>query len=147
MRPMDLFHNNKSKPDGKQTVCKDCKKKSDKKYYQDNKPQMRESIARSRSDRNKKNQALMIEYLDGRNCVECGERDVRVLEFDHRERSEKKSNISTLMSDVCSWDRILEEIALCDILCANCHRIKTHEENNSYKHRALISSISGPTIN
>src|SRR5262249_2796711 len=26
-----------------------------------------------------------------------------------------------------SWERIAEEIAKCDVVCANCHRIRTHE--------------------
>ena len=60
-------------------------------------------------------------------CVDCGERDIRVLEFDHV-RGKKVANISTLATTGSCWRRIAEEIAKCEIRCANCHRRKTFEQ-------------------
>jgi len=55
-------------------------------------------------------------------CKICGEDRVPCLDFHHRDFSEKDMNISRYIS---SWkiERILKEIAKCDILCSNCHRI------------------------
>lgn len=56
-------------------------------------------------------------------CVDCGEVDPIVLEFDHV-RGIKKFDISK-RDGGCSVSRLLAEIKKCDIRCANCHRRKT----------------------
>ena len=38
---------------------------------------------------------------------------------------------------------VSEEINKCDILCANCHKIKTHRENNSWRHQFFIEQTKG----
>ena len=35
------------------------------------------------------------------------------------------------MGSSCSWKTVVEEIKKCRVLCANCHRLKTHE-NKEY---------------
>jgi len=73
----------------------------------------------------------MWEYLLKNPCIDCGEKDPIVLDFDHTNPKEKKGNISSwVASSTRSWETILEEIAKCQIRCANCHRRKTHKENN-----------------
>ena len=86
--------------------------------------------------------ARMAAYLAARQCVDCGERDIRCLEFDHRDRSTKTKAVALLVRDGVSWDVILEEIEKCDVRCANCHRRKTAAENNSWRHRVFFSSMS-----
>lgn len=56
-------------------------------------------------------------------CVDCGNSDRRVLEFDHV-RGEKKYPLSYLKSSSMSILVIDEELAKCEIRCANCHRIR-----------------------
>lgn len=56
-------------------------------------------------------------------CVDCGLKDPRALDFDHV-RGTKSFTIS--YGDY-SPSRLLEEIAKCDVRCANCHRIQTAE--------------------
>lgn len=48
----------------------------------------------------------------------------QVLEFDHRPDEDKKFNISDGMV-VGTMEDLISEIAKCDIVCANCHRIRT----------------------
>lgn len=59
-------------------------------------------------------------------CIDCQENNFLVLEFDHV-RGSKKANISTMMKKptTFSLDMVKEEIAKCEIRCANCHRIRT----------------------
>ena len=64
-------------------------------------------------------------------CCHCGNNDFRVLDFDHLDRDKKSLNVSEAMKRGCALETIKEEIKKCQVLCANCHRIKTYEENQS----------------
>jgi hypothetical protein len=55
------------------------------------------------------------------------------LDFDHRDPQEKEFCISSALSTVPRLKRLRKEIDKCDILCANCHRIKTAQSNNNFK--------------
>jgi len=59
-------------------------------------------------------------------CKDCGKQyNPWVMDFDHREPENKSFSIS---AGICnSLDRIKEEILKCDLLCANCHRERTHK--------------------
>lgn len=59
-------------------------------------------------------------------CIRCGEKDVACLDFHHRNGKEDKlGHIGVIRK--FGRDRILAEIAKCDVLCANCHR-KHHRD-------------------
>jgi len=62
-------------------------------------------------------------------CADCSQRYPHyVMDFDHRTGEKKFFNISVAGGQTrLSWERIAEEIAKCDVVCANCHRIRTHE--------------------
>jgi hypothetical protein len=74
------------------------------------------------------------EYKLARGCVDCGYRKAAVaLDFDHRDPELKVANIAAML-----WKNITlieAEIAKCDIRCACCHRIKTHELDESRNRR------------
>jgi hypothetical protein len=57
-------------------------------------------------------------------CVDCGENNHIVLDFDHL--SNKKYNVSRMIHDGFSWAAIKKEISKCEVVCSNCHRIRTH---------------------
>jgi hypothetical protein len=59
-------------------------------------------------------------------CTDCGIKDYRVLEFDHTEDN-KEIEISRALSTRLHMDTILKEIEKCEVVCANCHRIRTIE--------------------
>jgi hypothetical protein len=69
------------------------------------------------------NQTLRRRYLLRHPCVDCGEVDTRVLEFDHV-RGRKSAAISFLVRIGYPWQRIVKEIAKCEVRCANCHRLR-----------------------
>jgi hypothetical protein len=56
-------------------------------------------------------------------CADCGESDPVVLEFDHVQTG-KTANVAKLVYSA-SVQRILDEIRLCEVVCANCHRRRT----------------------
>tara|TARA_R110000772_G_scaffold23688_1_gene63190 strand:+ start:123 stop:527 length:405 start_codon:yes stop_codon:yes gene_type:complete len=119
-KSLDNFANNKSRKDGLQRTCRECVKVKDKEWFQNN---------RQKYYNNNKI------YYDYRNdfinryksifgkCVDCGNEDPRVLDFDHLK--EKTMNVSEMKRH--SLGKIKEEIRKCEVRCSNCHRIKTHE--------------------
>jgi hypothetical protein len=85
-----------------------------------------------------------IDRLKSVPCADCGKRyDPYVMDFDHRDPSEKKREISHLLNKTSSpWPRIVEEISKCDVVCVNCHRLRTwHPPRRLDKRRLLIISL------
>ena len=62
---------------------------------------------------------LLLEYFVEHPCVDCGETDPVVLEFDHLR--DKRFTIGAKLATY-PWADILAEIGKCDVVCANCHR-------------------------
>jgi 5-methylcytosine-specific restriction endonuclease McrA len=90
----------------------------------------------TRSSRNWKKrkrdiQEKIIAYLQTHQCVDCGEADWQVLEFDHRDRDKKIDAVSNMVNR-CGWPQVEREIAKCDVRCANCHRRKTAKDLDHY---------------
>ena len=75
-------------------------------------------------------QAIADEAKRKSGCVDCGLRPevLQVLEFDHREDEEKLFDVSDRMTSG-NLDDLRREIAKCDVVCANCHRIRTVKRN------------------
>ena len=72
-------------------------------------------------------------YLSTHPCIDCGEKDILVLEFDHQNPRLKKGDIGQMVKRGLNLKVIIAEIAKCDVRCANCHRRKTARETNSWK--------------
>lgn len=68
-------------------------------------------------------------YLANKSCVSCGSTDR--LQFHHRNPDERTDDVNFTRSD----ERVLAEIAKCDILCHDCHRARhamKHGTNSMY---------------
>lgn len=76
---------------------------------------------------------LLAVYFATHPCIDCGESDVRCLEFDHRDGASKISEVTVLIRRNGSRQRILEEIEKCDVRCANCHRRVTAERGGHWR--------------
>jgi hypothetical protein len=81
--------------------------------------------------------AVIADRLAG-GCVDCGERDVEVLDFDHR--SGKRANISEMPRNGYSLKAIVAEIDLCEVRCGNCHRRRTAAERDFSRVRFLAAA-------
>lgn len=72
------------------------------------------------------NKRFIIEYLKNHPCVDCGNSDIRILEFDHI-KGIKSGNVTQMARNGCDTSKLLQEIDKCEIRCCNCHRIATIE--------------------
>ena len=90
----------------------------------------KQKIRIGRKLRRLSNRHQIVKYLLNNSCVDCGEDDILVLEFDHV-RGEKFKEVSKMMR--YSWERISEEIAKCEIRCCNCHTRRHMIEEDTFK--------------
>lgn len=74
--------------------------------------------------------AAWIQSLKDSPCLDCGGRfRPEAMDFDHRASEEKAFAISK--QPTLSEVRILAEIAKCDLVCSNCHRVRTADRRAS----------------
>jgi hypothetical protein len=77
-----------------------------------------------------------VRQLKSEPCVDCEHTfHPTAMQFDHV-RGVKVLKVSDLVARGCSRAKILAEIAKCELVCANCHAVRTHERRN----------ISGATL-
>jgi len=127
---------------GRQPFCKVCQSEYQKIYYRENKAAQIARCGKRRDEEVKRNQIYLIDYLKDHPCVDCGESDIVVLQFDHV-RDKKAEDISRMMS--YPWKTILKEISKCEVRCANDHARRTSERRKDYKWTAGVSGNIHPS--
>ena len=86
-------------------------------------------------------QAAMLDELRDAPCVDCGRRyPACAMDFDHRDGSSKAVGVTRLIGRA-GTTRILAEVAKCDIVCANCHRDRTHRRRSRGRDRAGVAQL------
>lgn len=106
--------------------CKSCQREKWLAWYGDEENR-KKHIAHNRPHaiKNKRKLLETIQVLKKRPCTDCGvEYPPYVMDFDHV-RGEKVSNVSQIIN-VGSLAKALAEIEKCEVVCSNCHRIRTH---------------------
>ena len=78
---------------------------------------------------------IVLQQALGGECVSCGLTDSRLLDFDHIDPANKTMMISQSLSK--PFELLLAEAKKCQLMCPNCHRIKTLEAGNfnAYRYR------------
>lgn len=111
----------------RQTKCKVCVRAYNQTHYQRDPSQY---IVRKAK--------LRIKYRDrvaqikASPCMDCDQSfHFSAMDFDHPEGCEKLNNVSAMIGSGWSWSRIQAEIAKCDLVCSNCHRVRTFQRRNS----------------
>jgi hypothetical protein len=131
-KPEAEFNRSKGRKDGLQTKCRVCSGDLSRVYYSSNKTRLGPITRARNKERKRANQEQLFEYLAVHPCVDCGEPDPVVLEFDHV-RGSKRDQVTRMAELGLSWSTIEEEIAKCQVRCCNCHRRKTSKERNHFR--------------
>lgn len=128
-KPLTDFNRLRRAKDGHQYSCRGCNSA----YHYANWDRHMAQIRARTKRRHAAARAFIIGYLREHPCVDCGEADIVVLEFDHLR--DKQANVSALVRS-SEIRRIREEIVKCQVVCANCHRRRTAERGNWYRTNA-----------
>ena len=70
-------------------------------------------------------------------CADCGGEFPRVcMDFDHRDGVRKVGEVSALVLRTYAEAALVDEIRKCDVVCSNCHRIRTEARRLERRHTA-----------
>jgi hypothetical protein len=105
---------------------KESEYEKSKKWHQEN----REASNASKSKYVASLRDLINERKKAGACTRCGIADWRVLEWHHVDPSQKRFNLNMAWKKHVGKEAIFEEMAKCELICANCHRILHWEEHN-----------------
>jgi hypothetical protein len=116
------FHLNRMRRDGLQSICKSCRAVIDHDRYERQRGTRKPTRTWERGRR-----LWLLSLKTGRPCTDCGKIFLpQVNQWDHLPGNLKLGNISTSLRDR-SRQEILDEIAKCELVCANCHALRTFE--------------------
>lgn len=108
-------------------TCRSCRSKIDRNYYKSRAEAHKHKVKEQRDARRNLAREFIWGYLASHPCVECGESDPRLLEFDHVQGAKKKT-ISEMVGQGYSVESIQAEVNKCVVRCVACHRKKTYKE-------------------
>ncbi len=138
------FNKHAGRKDGLQPHCRECNRERSRAYYNRNPRLHIKNVRQNKAKYVAKRKEQLIAYLLEHPCVDCGNTDIRVLEFDHLR--DKERNISKMLATGCGWDRISAEIEKCEVVCANCHRIRTGERGGWYRNASVADVGMAPNF-
>ena len=74
-------------------------------------------------------------------CADCRQRFAPyLLDFDHRDPRTKSFEITRVAGRI-SLEKLLEEVAKCDIVCSNCHRERTYRQQLALKSAGVAQLV------
>jgi hypothetical protein len=124
---LDGFNRKVGAPDGLQNVCRECNRASARRYYRENRAKHLAVIAQRTREAKARARSLVGGHLLSHPCVDCGEADIRVLDFDHVPGRGKTRSVMEMVNLGFAIERIRLEIEKCEVRCRNCHARVTSE--------------------
>ena len=124
--PLDAF-NRAGK--GRQHWCRECFRA----YFRERGAVHLAQVKQGVAQRRRKARQFVVDHLRDHPCVDCGERDLVVLEFDHLR--DKVDHLSRLVTGGASEEKLLREMEKCEVVCVNCHRRRTARRRGTLRHR------------
>ena len=120
----------------RQKSCRNCTREEVRNHYSKNKEYyLLKARKRNKTNRVKANKYI-LNFLTTHPCIDCGEKDPIVLDFDHIR--DKIAPVSSIVKNNFSQKKLAEEISKCVVRCANCHRRKTARDFKWYKHKSAL---------
>ncbi|HEY6957265.1 MAG TPA: hypothetical protein VI814_00395 [Candidatus Limnocylindria bacterium] len=122
VKPLNEFSKHRGRRDGVQSMCRPCRRIYDRERYE----RIHGRTIPYRPNRSEPGRSAWLRGLkEGRACADCGTvYPPQVMQWDHKPGFEKVGDVSQAF-----WGRtreeVVAEIAKCDLVCANCHAIRT----------------------
>lgn len=121
VKPYSEFHRSRRRHDGRQSTCISCRAVIDHDLYE-----RRRGIRTPSRIWEHDRRAWLLSLKAGKPCTDCARFfPPQVLQWDHLPGYPKRGDISTFRGR--SRQEILDEIAKCELVCANCHALRTFE--------------------
>jgi hypothetical protein len=130
LKPVEEFAWRRKAKGQRHYYCRPCHSEYHHEHYLANKERYIAQAAEHKAQIRRERTELLIDYLQTHPCVDCGESDPVVLEFDHLR--DKSFAVAAKLVDY-PWERILEEIEKCEVVCANCHRRRTAHRRSALR--------------
>ncbi len=127
---MDEFAWRRKAKGQRDTFCRPCRSAYGREHYLANKQRYVDQARAHKQRLAIERTRYLLDYFSLNPCVDCGESDPLVLEFDHLR--DKRFNIASAIRNR-NWVSILEEISKCEVVCANCHRRRTARRHGSVR--------------
>ena len=121
-KPIEEFAWRRKARGQRDNYCRACRAEYKQEHYAANRQRYIDSSQRRKRAVIAERITFLVGYLSEHPCVDCGETDPVVLEFDHLR--DKKFGIAAGLRDR-KWQSVLDEMAKCEVVCANCHRRRT----------------------
>lgn len=117
-----------------QSYCKSCQRDYGIRYYHSNKEKYEQNRIKNKRLYHDRNTDFIVSYLKLHPCVDCGETDIEVLQFDHINLVGSKSpRIGAFING--SLRKLKEEIDKCEIRCGNCHIRRTRKQLDRFREK------------
>jgi len=121
VKPLTEFHR---RGKGHQTWCKPCRRRYDAQYHSQTRPLRLEQKKRA----HRGFRSWYIALKAGKPCTDCGGYfHHAAMVWDHLPGHDKLGDLGRLVASH-SKTRVLEEISKCELVCANCHAVRTHNK-------------------
>ena len=134
------FHKQKKKKAGLRSWCRSCMKAYARSYYHKNlekERKVRREFTRKYKIGKRTVRDCLLSLYEGVPCMDCdGVFPFYAMDFDHRPEEIKVFGIATRGAYVASsglMDKVKKEISKCDLICACCHRVRTHVTRNKHE--------------
>lgn len=131
-KPLEEYGKSSRNKDGHVGTCKICKNTRARELYQDWDKERINSKGETRMNCILRNKQFVVDHLKLNCCIDCGESDIVLLDFDHIDTSTKISSVSDLIRGG-SMERLETEMSKCEVRCVSCHRRRTAKQFNWYK--------------
>jgi hypothetical protein len=97
-------------------------------------PRRKEQLKANKKAARQRGRDDVANYFATHPCVGRGESDPVVLTFDHV-RGTKRGNASDMIRDGLGLETIKAEIEKWDVVCYNCHSLRTQGRSDAYRWR------------
>ena len=122
MLSLENFSKNKRKKDGLHYQCKPCHNLD----YDKNKEKYK-ALTKIRNGIQRKLNRTFLNEEKNKPCMDCGIiYPPWIMDFDHRDSKTKLACVAVLARDSYALQKLKKEVKKCDLVCANCHRTRTH---------------------